>query len=372
LYSDLDEVAGLILTNRDLRGADFRNSVFPKGDLRGANLKGANLAGARVFAVNFSSFSIFKGESCLDDAQQLEDDLQLIKPTYVCRTNLQGADLRAAQLQGADLKYAQLQGARLWDAQLQGADLKVAQLQGASLWAAQLQGADLQHAELQGADLFKARLQGSDLWDARLQGADLSDAELQGADLQYAELQGANIEETVIGSADFTGANLALSNLRELSWSPLDEKTYEELERVLTHAISDEHRRADRLKQIKGAVGRPAQLKAARSADQVLCDDVNLFPSCLTQEKITDYAHARASFLVQLGCHNARIAYGIVTWHMTTVGINRPHSAMYLMLIALGKSFTASPEKNCPGWADLPGALKDSLRKLAAAEQLAP
>ncbi len=123
----LEEVTGLILTNRDLRGANLRDTLFAKADLRGANLKGANLAGARVFTVNFSSFSIFKGESCLDDAQQLEDDLQLIKPTYVCRTNLQGADLRAAQLQSA------------------------------------------------------------------------------------------NLEQTIIGSADFTGANLALSNLRELS-----------------------------------------------------------------------------------------------------------------------------------------------------------
>src|SRR5262245_30081520 len=106
----------------------------------------------------------------------------------------------------------------------------------------------------------------------------------------------------------------------------LDEKTYEELERILTHAISDEHRRADRLKQIKGVVGRPTQLKTAHSADQVLCNDVNLFPSCATQEKITDYARARASFLVQLGCNNAEIAYSIVTWHRKTAEITLPHS----------------------------------------------
>src|SRR5262249_40932733 len=150
-----------------------------------------------------------------------------------------------------------------------------------------------------GADLRHARLQGANLQYAQLQGTDLQDTQLQGADLQYAQLQGTNLEQAMIGSADFTRADLALSNLRKLSLSPLDEKTYEELERVLTHAISDEHRRADRLKQIKGVVGRPTQLKAASSADQVLCDDVNLFPSCLTQEKIADYAHARASFLVQ-------------------------------------------------------------------------
>jgi uncharacterized protein YjbI with pentapeptide repeats len=458
----LDEIAGLILTNRDLRGANLRDTLLAKADLRGANLHGANLAGTRAFAVDFSGFSILKGESCLDDAQQLEDKDQLIKPTYACATNLQDADLRGAQLQGADLQYAQLQGARLWvaqlqgarlwTAQLQGADLKVAKLQDASLWGAELQGADLsnaelqgaylqyanfqgaslrgaelqdadlQHAELQGADLFVARLQGADLWDARLQGAylqqaqlqgadlrharlqgadlqyaqlqgadlrhaqlqgadlqyaqlqgtDLQDTQLQGADLQYAQLQGANLEQTRIGSADFTGVDLALSNLRELSLSPLDEKTYEELERVLTHAIGDEHRRADRLKQIKGVVRRPAQLKAAHSADQVMCDDVNLFPSCLTQEKIADYARARASFLIQLGCDNSRIAYRIVTWHRTTEGINLPHSTTYLMLVALAKSFTALQEKDCPGWAALPVGHKAMLRTLAAEEKATP
>jgi hypothetical protein len=38
----LDKITGLILTNRDLRGADLRDALFPKADLRGANLKGAD------------------------------------------------------------------------------------------------------------------------------------------------------------------------------------------------------------------------------------------------------------------------------------------------------------------------------------------
>ena len=32
----------------------------------------------------------------------------------------------------------------------------------------------------------------------------------------------------------------------------------------------------------------------------------------LKNEAIADYAHARASFLRDLGCHNAAIAYGVV------------------------------------------------------------
>ncbi|MDT8327370.1 MAG: pentapeptide repeat-containing protein [Roseovarius sp.] len=64
---------------------------------------------------------------------------------------LQGADLWGAKLQGADLKGAELQGAFLRGAELQGADLLFAQLQGADLGGAKLQGANLSGVDLQGA-----------------------------------------------------------------------------------------------------------------------------------------------------------------------------------------------------------------------------
>ena len=102
----LEEISGLTLTNRDLRSANLRDTLFAAGDLRGANLQGANLVGARFFAVNLSSFSISKGGRCVDEAQQSEDRRS-------CRTNLQGADLAYAQLQGATLAYAQLPGRQL-------------------------------------------------------------------------------------------------------------------------------------------------------------------------------------------------------------------------------------------------------------------
>ena len=215
----LDELTGLILTNRDLRGANFRETLFPKADLRGANLQRAMLRGARVFAGTFSAFPISEGGRCVEKAQQSEEN---------CVTNLQGADLRGAQLQGADLRGAPLQGAFLQFAQLQGADLRGAPLQGAG-WAgaqlqranlagAPLQGANLRGAPLQGADLRGAPLQGAFLWGAPLQGADLRgaplqgafllDAQLQGAFLQFAQLQGAFLLDAQLQGADLRGAQL--------------------------------------------------------------------------------------------------------------------------------------------------------------------
>ena len=322
----LEKIAGLTLTNRDLRGADLRDTLFVKGDLRGANLKGANLVGARVFAANLSTFPIFKGWRCVEgvyrqhtsvtqtvtvtrseftDVQQSEVDS--------CGTNLQGANLQGTELQDANLRFAQLQGA----------DLQHALLQGAHLWGAELHGANLQHAQLQGADL------------------------------QHAHIR----------SADFTGADLMLSNLQGLSLSPLDEETYKQLEQRLTDTIRDENRRADVLKQLKAAVGRPTQLKPVRS-DQVLCNEVNLLPSCLTQDKIAVYARARAWFLVTLGCQDAAIARGVT--RQMLVNTQDP------MQMAFAKRFTTIQEKDCPGWAALPGDLKDELRKQAAGKPSAP
>lgn len=79
-------LAGLILTNVDLRGADLRRSSFAASDLRGADLRRADLRGAD-----------FRG------------------------ADLGDADLRGANLAGADLSFATLVGADLRSANLTGA-----------------------------------------------------------------------------------------------------------------------------------------------------------------------------------------------------------------------------------------------------------
>jgi len=393
----LEKITGLPLTNRDLRGADLSFTLFPKADLRGTNLKGADLTRAKMFASSLLSETSRVGQPCGGTVQHVVSTpssppsawtvgdrcggtFQQAVSYNKCVTNLQGADLlgvelqgadlRGAQLQGAFLEQAQLQGADLRDAQLQGAFLRDAQLQGADLWLADLRGADLEETQLQGADLGQAKLQGAVLCLADLQGADLGQAQLQGADLWPAQLQGADLRAAQVGSANFTEADLTLSNLQGLSWSPLlDETMYQELESILNPAIPNQRRRIARLTQIKAAIGRDLQLNGV-SAKQVLCDDVNLFPSCLTQENTAEYVDALAAFLVTLGCHDGVIARSVLTqiWPRSIRPPSSPMAPDYPLLIAFAKHVTTRPEKDCPVWAALPADKKDSLRKLAAEE----
>jgi hypothetical protein len=48
----LEKIAGLLLTRRDLRGADLSSTLFPKADLRDAQLQGAALQGAQLQGAN--------------------------------------------------------------------------------------------------------------------------------------------------------------------------------------------------------------------------------------------------------------------------------------------------------------------------------
>jgi Pentapeptide repeats (8 copies) len=205
------------------------------------------------------------------------------------------------------------------------------------------------------------------LQNAQLWGADLLSAELQGADLRDAQLQGANLRDASIGSANVKNANLTWSDLRGLSQSPLDRETYEGLEKVLTDATRDKSARTEILDQIQAAVGRPTNLSAAHSDERsVLCDNVELFRFCVTQVQSAEYADHRAMFLGTLVCEgkDAAIARGITLWHQSF--LEMPGEQKDPILMAFVKHVTTIPEKDCPGWAALPAAQKDTLRKLAA------
>jgi hypothetical protein len=203
---------------------------------------------------------------------------------------------------------------------------------------------------------------------AELQGADLREAQLQATSLCLAQLQGADLRAAQVGSADFTKADLTLSDLQGLSWWRLDETAYKKLEGRLMATIRDEQLRTTILERIKTTIGRDLQLNVA-AADQVLCDDANLFSSCLTREEIAEYADTLAAFLGTLGCDNGAIARGLLTQFWSSD--RRPPSPMTPvspMQIVFAKHATARLEKDCPGWAALPADWKNYLRKLAVEE----
>jgi uncharacterized protein YjbI with pentapeptide repeats len=151
----------------------------------------------------------------------------------LCKLNLRGANLCAAQLQRAILGGAHLEGVTLGvahlreaflggthlegafldRADLRGAFANGACLNGASLYAAHLEHAYLKGALLEDAILTRAALDGADLSSSRLARADLTRASLQGATLSAADLTGAtlfeaHLERAILRDAHLSGADL--------------------------------------------------------------------------------------------------------------------------------------------------------------------
>jgi uncharacterized protein YjbI with pentapeptide repeats len=305
----LKKLTGLILTNRDLRGTNLRNTLFPKADLRGANLAGADLSDARVFAGNLSPLEIARGRRCVDKAQKLE---------IRCLTNLQGAVLN----------YAKLQGAHLEDAKLQGANLYYAQLQGANLADAQLQGANLRDANIGSADFRDANLMWSDLRGLVQSPLDKN---------TYENLAQILTDAVRVVLSD-TSARVALpKRLQDAVERPTN----------LSAARADER--------------------------SVLCDDVTMFRFCVPPEQIAGYADGRARFLVNLGCagKDAAIARGITGWFREYLRLT-PLAMKDPFLRAFAQHVTTRLAKDCPGWAALSADEKDFFRKLAVGENPIP
>ncbi len=119
----LANIRGLDLRGRDLRFADFSESLLPKVDMRDANLQGAIL------------------------------DATSLQRAFLYGTNLQNAILHRANLQGANLKWAYLQDAQLGETKLQDTDFENAHLQDAYIVMANLQQFPLPSSRL----LYKAQ-----------------------------------------------------------------------------------------------------------------------------------------------------------------------------------------------------------------------
>ncbi len=184
------------LRGRDLRHANFSNSILNFALLESANLQEADFKGASLIGAKLN----------LAQLQGADLGLAELQRSTFGGAGLQGASLKGAQLQGADLGFAQLQGATLEFARLQGANLAHAYMQGSNLSFARLNGARLNHAKLQGASLTSAQLQGASFVEAFLQGADLSEAMSEAADYRDSQIQGVNFNNTKLQLTNFTNA----------------------------------------------------------------------------------------------------------------------------------------------------------------------
>eukprot|EP00439_Symbiodinium_sp_Y106_P089149 s1_g1685.t1 len=184
------------LRGRDLRHADFSNSILDFALLESANLQEADFKNASLVGAKLNLAQLQGADLGLADFQD----------SILGGAGLQGAALKGAQLQGADMRFAQLQGATLEFARLQGANLGHARMQGANLSFARLIGARLNQAKLQGASLAFAQIQGASFVEASLQGADLSGARSEAADYRGSQIQGANFNDAKLQLTNFTNA----------------------------------------------------------------------------------------------------------------------------------------------------------------------
>jgi hypothetical protein len=227
-------------------------------------------------------------------------------------------------------------------------------VRGLSLQGRDLRFANFDRAILVKSDLRQAQLQGADLWQAQLQGASLWQAQLQGADLLGAELQGADLRQASIGGARFGGTELRLSDLRGLVRQPLDRELLAALEAELANHVENTELREGILRRLQTASGKPDTLDKARSANDALCDDPSLFPSCLTESASTQYYQKLSQFLARLGCENTDVARGIAG----RIFSYREEVHSFGLPLA-----SALLDPQCRGGAGLPDGVKKELRE---------
>lgn len=152
--------------------------------------------------------------------------------------NLSRTNLNNAELIAADLRNASLVGAELWDADLKTANLSEANASSAVFGRACLHFANFSGAKLEGAhfggtysaqvnfshaDMGLASFDDAMLWScdfsngnlicSKFQGADLMRADFRHADLRDASLIGASLYEANLTGADLSNADLTRSSL---------------------------------------------------------------------------------------------------------------------------------------------------------------
>ncbi|WP_353828120.1 pentapeptide repeat-containing protein [Agromyces sp. SYSU T0242] len=131
-------VAGLDLSNADLRGARLAGSFLRDARLTGCNLEGVDLSGSSLAGVEASGANF-------SDAMLRKCDLI-------------GADLADANFTGANLAEAVLTQSRLLRANFANANLARTSLRGARLLQSDVTAANIASADFDGADLTLVNL----------------------------------------------------------------------------------------------------------------------------------------------------------------------------------------------------------------------
>jgi len=356
--SALKKTIGLVLSNRDLRYADFSRSLLPKVDFIGAYNKPSNLRHAKFT------------QTLLAESRMNATDLQ---GTILILADLQGADLLEAKLQRADLSNANLQGANLSLANLQGAVLIDTELQGAILSYAKLQGANLEFANLQGANLYFSKLQGADLSHATLYGSALNMAEFQGTDLTAALLQGAELRMAKLQSANLSHADLTLTDLTLIQVGQLKNKELNEiLQEVFTSTQDLKFQKEFKLRLSESAKeftkfdeAKGNKIWSSESNELVYTTLYNSSNKLEAAKDESDYLNSLSPYLMDLSCQNKWVFSNIILDRM----LNNPFlfkSNVVQCLNSLKDKRNDSQELICPSMSGINNDTNNKLKLMVA------
>ncbi|MDS1139753.1 DUF2169 domain-containing protein [Pusillimonas sp. SM2304] len=193
-----------VLDGSELEASRWDDAQFVECSLAGARLKQA--CGLRtVFQhcampgidASGSHFSKASFEQCALDGARFN------------AATLAGSTLQACQAAHAQFDGASMPGLRtLLDTQLNNANLHAADLEAASLQNTALAGAILREARLDGAFVKACDLSGTDAWRMEARKADFTDSRIAQASWRGANLMQASMRQATLLDTDLTGANL--------------------------------------------------------------------------------------------------------------------------------------------------------------------
>lgn len=391
-------IIGLDLRGRDLRHANFSNSVLPKADFRPnpdgvitnleqTSFSGADLGNALVENANLQDSNL--ENSKLSHAKFAFSDMQNCK--------MQSADLSYADLHWANLTKSKMTGASLFETNLTGANLNSAVLDAtkgenvrldkailsnavlrnaiftaASLSGAKLDGAELDGAEFVLADFSLATLKGATLKRVLITGSDFKGAHMQGVDLSYSTLDatsmsgvllaGANLRHAHIHNVEWNGAQFDTTDLREIEFE--DSKVISYYSQILER-LGPQLVKNTRINSLLIAtrsrlrLSQKQLLTGAIVLGSIQCDKNKLSRHCVQKMTSNDFTIKRARKLASLACSDVSIAAGIVRQFLATEGFR------YEELPIMSKEFIAGNIPGCYGILELDTGLKKSLENMA-------
>ncbi len=245
-----------------LTGTVFSNSNFAEGILSKANLSKAIFSHCNLSEVNFleASFKNVKMDDCqLKSANFLEMNFlgsqfigcELSECNFL-QSQLENCDFSGSNLStsnfiecnlnnsaftqtnmtnvrflgGSTLKNCNFREAILDKASFRNADAEGSNFEKSTFYMADFGDANLQRTKFYGAQgkramLMKADLRNADFSSVNLMEGSLMKARLTGANLSYSNLYSVEFMGATIGSTDFTGANLDLTEME--IWRPSSE-----------------------------------------------------------------------------------------------------------------------------------------------------